>query len=154
MRYVTEDVSANYVPLKQEADCIRDYIELQRLRLGKKVNLDFSITGSLENKSIAPLILLTFIENVFKYGISNHENTNITIHVNVKPNSVSLFCQNKIFLNKINPERAGVGIANTRERLQFLYPDKHNLDIRTVNGLYTVNLNLKINPTLQQSSLS
>ena len=142
MRYVTDDVSADYVPLQQEVDCIRDYIELQRLRLGKKVVLDFSVAGTFENKRIAPLILLTFIENVFKYGISNHENAPITINLSAETNKITFFCQNKIFPHKNKPERAGVGITNTTERLKFLYPDKHHLDINTENNLFTIQLTL------------
>src|SRR6201999_506982 len=73
MRYVTDDTREDFVPLQSEVDCINDYIELQKLRLGTKTQVDFKITGDIESKQIAPLILMTFIENVFKYGISKHE---------------------------------------------------------------------------------
>lgn len=142
MRYVTDEVNANFVFLQQEADCIRDYIELQRLRLGKKVELDFSISGNLENKTIAPLVLVTFIENVFKYGISNHEKSPIAIHIKAEADRIIFFSQNNIFPNRSNLDRPGVGIANTRERLKYLYPRKHTLNITTENGLYTVQLTL------------
>ena len=68
MRYLTDEVKADYVPLKREVDYIQDYIDLQRLRLSKKVKLDFSVEGDLENKKIAPLILITFVENVLFSG--------------------------------------------------------------------------------------
>lgn len=69
MRNVTNDVSQNFVPLQQEVNCINDFISLQRLN--KKAQVVFTIEGNLENKRIAPLLLMTFVENVFKYGISN-----------------------------------------------------------------------------------
>jgi two-component system, LytTR family, sensor kinase len=144
MRYVTAEVNADYVPLQNEVSCIRDYIALQRLRLSKKVDLDFAVSGSLENKFIAPLMLITFIENVFKYGISNHEPAPITIHLQVQDNKIVFFCQNKIFPNRASLEQTGVGIANTRERLRHLYPDKHHLDISTDDGLFTVRLELVV----------
>jgi two-component system LytT family sensor kinase len=140
MRYVTDEVSADYVPLQQEVNCIRDYIGLQSLRLGKKAALDFDISGPLENRSIAPLILIPFIENVFKYGLSNHEHAPLTVHITIREEQIDFFCQNKIFPNQNTLERAGVGIANTRERLRFLYPDKHRLDITAADGFFTVQL--------------
>jgi two-component system, LytTR family, sensor kinase len=143
MRYVTDDVREDFVSLNNEMDCMRDYIDLQRLRLGKKMNVDFTVTGNTENKKIAPLILMTFIENVFKYGISNHEPSAISIKISADEHNITFFCQNKLFETKRNTERTGIGIANTRQRLQHLYPYKHFLSINTENGLFTVQLTLQ-----------
>ena len=143
MRYVTDDVREDFVSLDNEIECVRDYIDLQRLRLGKKMNVDFSVNGKTENKKIAPLILMTFIENVFKYGISSHEQSEIIIKISAEDHNISFFCQNRLFDIKRNPGRTGIGIANTRQRLQHLYPDKHFLDIKTGNGFYTVHLSLQ-----------
>ena len=66
MRYITDEAQQDYVPLAWEEECIRNYIDLQRLRLNEKVHVDYSSDGKLEMKQIAPLILMTFIENVFK----------------------------------------------------------------------------------------
>jgi two-component system, LytTR family, sensor kinase len=143
MRYVTDDVREDFVSLDNEVECVRDYIDLQRLRLGKKMNIDFSVSGQTENKKIAPLILMTFIENVFKYGISSHEQSDIIIKIAAEHHNISFFCQNKLFDVKRNPERTGIGIANTRQRLQHLYPNKHFLDIKGRNDLYTVHLFLQ-----------
>jgi len=70
MRYVTDDVTQDFVLLKDEIDCVRDYIELQRLRLGADAEISFQVTGKPEGKKIAPLIFMTFIENAFKYGVT------------------------------------------------------------------------------------
>jgi hypothetical protein len=143
MRYVTDDVRDDFVSLDNEVECVRDYIDLQRLRLGKKMNIDFSVTGKTENKKIAPLILMTFIENVFKYGISSHEPSDIMIRITAEDPTISFFCRNKLFEVKRNPGRMGIGIANSRQRLQHLYPDKYFLDIKAENGFYTVHLTLQ-----------
>jgi two-component system, LytTR family, sensor kinase len=143
MRYVTEDIKEDFVSLDNEIECMTDYIDLQRLRLGKKMNVDFSVKGNTENKKIAPLILMTFIENAFKYGTSNHEESGITITITAEERSITFFCRNKIFPAKRETNREGIGIVNAKERLNYLYPDKHFLDIHTGNGLFTVQLTLQ-----------
>jgi two-component system LytT family sensor kinase len=140
MRYVTDDVSQHFVPLQLEVDCINDFIELQRLRLSKKVTVDFTIKGILENKSIGPLLLITFVENVFKYGISNHEPATITIQLTADERSITFYCHNKIFTPAGTQQRTGIGIANARKRLDHLYPNKHLLNITNENGFFSVEL--------------
>jgi len=140
MRYVTDDVSKHFVPLQLEVDCIHDFIELQRLRLNKKTQVDFSVKGSLEHKTIVPLLLITFVENVFKYGISNHENATITIQLTADERSITFYCHNRIFIPAGTPQRSGIGIANAKKRLEHLYPNKHLLNITNVNGFFTVEL--------------
>jgi hypothetical protein len=144
MRYVTDDVSEDYVPLKREVDCITDYIDLQRLRLSSKVTIDFSVSGELEGKKIAPLILMTFIENVFKYGISSHELSTITINIKSESGKIRFFCKNKMYEGAPSIEREGIGIANTKQRLEYLYPDRHLLNISSTGQLYTVELVLNL----------
>jgi LytS/YehU family sensor histidine kinase len=145
MRYATDDATANFVPLEKEVDSITDFIALQRLQHGKKAKLDFSVTGNLENKQIAPLILLTYIENAFKYGVSSHLETTITIKITVEADNITFFCQNSIFTRTgFKEARTGVGLENTKKRLEFLYPGKHDLKITCTEDLYTVNLNLNI----------
>jgi hypothetical protein len=140
MRYVTDDVSQHFVPLQHEIDCINDFIELQRLRLSKKVQVDFSVKGKLENKTIVPLLLMTFVENVFKYGISNHENSTITIQLIADERSITFYCHNKIFNPAGYIQRTGIGISNTKKRLDHLYPNKHLLNITNENGFFSVEL--------------
>jgi two-component system LytT family sensor kinase len=142
MRYVTDEVEEDYVSLQHEWDCINDYIDLQRLRLGKKTKLNFDLAGTIGYQRIAPLILMTFIENVFKYGISKHEATEITIKLTVEPNKLSFFSQNSIVESGSKQNRTGIGIKNTRQRLNHIYPGKHRLDIDTENNLFTVHLEI------------
>src|SRR5688572_8003124 len=99
MRYITDEVAQDYVPLQLELDCAANYIDIQRLRLSNKVVVDFSVTGDSEGKQIAPLILISFIENVFKYGTSSHEPSPISIRLIIKEKSITFYCQNKIFSN-------------------------------------------------------
>jgi len=144
MRYVTDDATHDFVSLQMEIDCIHDYIELQRLRLSKKAEVNFTVTGNTEDKQIAPLILMTFVENVFKYGISNHESSPVTIKVSTDEKTITFFSENKIFDHQKNIERTGIGIANTKQRLDHLYPHRHLLNIANENGIYSVILTLQV----------
>lgn len=142
MRYVTDEVTEDFVSLQSEVDCINDYIDLQKLRLGKKTKLSFILDGDFSGQKIAPLVLMTFIENVFKYGISKHNNANITISIAVADHKLTFFCQNTIFENVKHSVRKGIGIANTKQRLELMYPNGHQLDINTDDNLFTVTLRI------------
>jgi two-component system LytT family sensor kinase len=144
MRYVTDDATNDFVLLQMEIECINDYIELQRLRLSKKAEINFIVTGNTEDKQIAPLILMTFVENVFKYGISNHESSPVTIKISADEKTITFFSENKIFDHQRNIERTGIGIANTRQRLEHIYPNRHLLNIATENGIYSVILTVQL----------
>jgi len=141
MRYITDEAGQDFVSLESEVRCVSDYIELQRIRLGKKVTLDFQVQGQVATQNIAPLVLMTFIENVFKYGTSNHEPSHIEIALNVKPTKIFFSTRNKIFNRKLE-DRTGIGIVNTKKRLAFLYPNRHELLITNVDGIFTVELTL------------
>jgi hypothetical protein len=144
MRYVTDDVTEDYVSLENEIECLRDYIDLQRLRLGKKMTVAFMVDGPVAGKKIAPLILMNFIENVFKYGLSSHEASVIEIKLSVQDDNIRFFCKNRLFEKKTPSDRAGIGVQNTRQRLQRLYPNRHFLNITTDDGFYTVQLTLQV----------
>ncbi|AMR33631.1 hypothetical protein A0256_20460 [Mucilaginibacter sp. PAMC 26640] len=145
MRYVTDDVTQDFVPLQQDLDCIRNYVDLQRLRLGRKSVVNFNIDGDVGNQQIAPLIMMSFVENTFKYGISKHTESTINIKISNTGNKINFECDNAIFdRSAVLAERTGIGIANTKQRLAHLYPDKHTLNIDQCNGLFSVKLVLVI----------
>lgn len=142
MRYVTDEAGVDYGALEEEVACIQDYIDLQRLRLGRKVQLEVAIEGELEGKRIAPLILMTFVENVFKHGVSTHHHSPITIRLVAEEDRISFFCRNRIFQKDNSQERRGIGISNTRERLEHLYPNRYRLAIQQEDDYFAVNLEL------------
>lgn len=144
MRYVTDEAVHDFVPLPDEVACLTDYIALQQLRLTNKTILDFTATGTFNGLQIAPLILMPFVENVFKYGISAHQVSTITISLEVTGNTVSFFCQNQQLIAVPEVERVGVGIENTKARLQHLYPKRHNLVLQREGPAFTVQLTLEL----------
>ncbi len=142
MRYVTDDVRENFVPLESEIGCMRDYIDLQKIRLGANMSVELQVTGRTTDKMIAPLLLMTFVENAFMYGTSSHEPSDIIIKLTAAEHSIRFYCQNKLFETKRNPERTGIGISNARQRLQHLYGERHSLEIKTNGSFFTVELKL------------
>lgn len=142
LRYVTEESKRDFVLLETEIDCLKDYIALQQLRLTAKTTLAFSVTGQPGIKTIAPLVLLPFLENAFKYGVSNQEASEINVVLTCTDNSILFTCSNKIFRTHQELNGTGIGIANTRQRLDHLYGDRYSLRIHTFNNIYTTTLSL------------
>lgn len=145
MRYVLSDAANEYVPLEKEINYIRDYIELQELRFGESMQLDFIVEGSLSGKKIAPLILIAFIENAFKYGVNAEEESPIKIEIHIIDTVLTL----KVYNHKVKrvgdkDGDHGLGIANTENRLQLLYPSKHLLEIKNTEKDFTVLLTLNL----------
>ena len=143
MRYITDEIRTDLVPLESEVGCMVDYVELQRMRLGAGTDVQVSIDGDTGGKQIAPLLLMTFVENTFKYGISNHEPAPVEIRLEATETVIRFHCRNKLFPQKAHTERAGIGISNARRRLEYLYPGRYKLDISTADGFYTVQLILQ-----------
>ncbi len=143
MRYITDEAREDKVDLQQELDCMRDYIDLQQLRLGKNAQVMFTITGKTEWKKIPPLLLMTFVENAFKYGVSNHEPAPIVIRVEAGEKELYFETINKLYEKKTQLERTGIGQQNALKRLQHMYPSKHNISMESENGFYTVKLTLQ-----------
>lgn len=142
MRYLTDEAAKDFVDLQDEVSCIQDYIDLQKMRLNRRVELHFTVSGNVSNKKVAPLVLVAFIENVFKYGISTHEQCSIVITLDIFDDSIHFKTRNKI-ISKGDPEaRTGIGISNTRKRLEFLYPGRHQLNIETDDDNFRVDLTL------------
>jgi two-component system, LytTR family, sensor kinase len=142
LHYITDEVQNDLVPLKSEVDCVKNYIELQQLRLTDKVDVRLNVRGEIAGKQLAPLLFMTFIENAFKYGISSHERCTIDIEIAAEERSVAFSCRNKILVKNATEERTGIGISNAKKRLDHLYPGKHSLNIYTEEDHFIVYLEI------------
>lgn len=142
MRYITDDSRLDFVPLSLETDCIRDFVDLQKLRLGTSTSVTLHISAEQDNKIIAPLIFMAFTENAFKYGVSKREPSAIEISVQTSPTRIVYTCKNSIFGQRNDLDREGIGIGNTKKRLEYLYPGKHELHIEVKDGIFHVHLEL------------
>lgn len=144
MRYVTQDAGALLVPLEKEIDYLSNYIDLQQLRCNDKVELQYSVKGDLKNHQIAPLLLISFIENAFKYGISNHEPSQIRIHIRVHEGTLDMLVGNSIHPSFENSDGTATGLHNTSRRLELQYPNKYQLTINQQPQYYEIHLFLQL----------
>lgn len=140
MRYVSDEVAEDYVPLQDELDCMGQYIDLQRLRLNKKTTIRFDRVGDITQQRIPPLVLMTFVENIFKHGVSSHQPSVIDISVVAENDQIGFYSRNRKFQPASPEERSGTGLNNVRKRLQHLYPGSHTLHIGEEGDYFIVNL--------------
>jgi hypothetical protein len=145
MRYVITDAGNDFVAVEKELNYISDYIELQKLRLGNTVTLKFEITNDHSGKSIAPLLLIPFIENAFKHGVNPEEDSSININIQINQQKLFLHTQNNLVVpENSNEEKSGIGLENAEKRLALLYPGRYQLNIQKTDQLFTVDLSIDL----------
>jgi hypothetical protein len=145
MRYVIKDANDYKIPLKNEIEYLTNYIELQKARLGETGKVQFNCSGRAGAATIAPLILITYIENAFKYGINpDVEDGVVDIAVQITDDAVQLYVFNKKVPRSAAFLSTGIGLSNTAERLKHLYPGKHQLQITENKETYSVTLTIKL----------
>ncbi len=144
MRYILTETQTDKVPLENEIDFLKNYIDLQLVRLTDKVKVNFEISGNTINKNIAPLLFIPFVENAFKYGVSTKDNSEIDIHLIATGNTVELDVTNTIVHKANSMDTTGIGINNVKRRLILSYPDKHTLYVSDNNNTFKVHLVIDI----------
>lgn len=145
MRYVVTESSQDFVTLDKEINYIKDYIELQKLRLDSSASLSFEVVGTTTGKVIAPLILIPFIENAFKYGINPDENSFIKILISIENQSLQMNVKNAIVTSEIDEEfKTEEGLKNTQKRLDLIYTGKYVLEVNEDKNIYDVNLKIDL----------
>jgi len=146
MRYVLSDAQNDHVPLDKEIEYLAKFIELQKLRLTDKVTISYEVTGDTSPNVIAPLILVPFIENAFKFGISTHEASTIYVSIDVRNHLLKMKVSNKLFpQTNLIAKSSGIGLVNVKRRLSLLYPEKYVLGINPdKDGHYIVELEINL----------
>ncbi|SFD02347.1 Histidine kinase [Chitinophaga sp. CF118] len=143
MRYIIKDVDKDRVPLEKELKYINNYIALQQSRLGRTVKIVYEANVQAADKMIAPLIMISFIENAFKYGVNPDKISEIIIRLQLKENILSLYVANKkVAIAGVDGE--GIGLENTMRRLQLLYPSRHQLHIEDTASDFSVQLSMHL----------
>ena len=145
MRYIIKESKNDKIALQIELDYISNYIALQEARLSNTVQIHYETMGEPGALEIAPLMLITYIENAFKYGINpDRDNARVDVEIIISNTGLSMQVFNyKMPLVK-NMESTGMGIVNTAQRLQLLYPNKHQLNIQENEESYSVSLTLEL----------
>ena len=139
MRFVLYEGNKKDVPISREFDFIRHYVALMQLRYTEKVKITLDLPQESPDRQIPPLILITFIENAFKHGISYQRESFIDISVAVEGEKLRFKCRNSK-ADQANEEKGGVGLANVRKRLNLLYDNNYTLVINDTTDIYDVEL--------------
>jgi len=150
MRYLLYETRTKRQRLVQEIICIQNYLELESIRYGKLLEIDMKISGDIMNKEIAPILLLSFVENAFKHGANkNVGNIKIDLDFKIIDNFLYFTISNpvpKLGKHKqIIDHPGGIGLNNVRKRLALGYNrDEYELNIENNNKVFIVNLKIKV----------
>ncbi len=142
MRYMLYEAKEEKVSLSKEVNYIKNYIALQRLRLSNSEHVTLVIKGNYEKRKIYPLLLISFIENAFKYGTDFKGVTDIAISIEIVGDKLMFRVNNFLGNYKKDEKSSGIGLTNIKSRLELLYPHSHSLNISKDNKRYFVDLEL------------
>ena len=148
MRYMLYECNEKKVSLEKEIKYIKNYLDLERIRKGEEVDINFQLHGNTQNKELAPLLFLPFIENSFKHGISNNiHDAYVHINLEVEDNDILFQIENtkpeKVPV-RIHKKSGGIGLKNVRRRLDILYPGQYELEINDNPNTYNIELKLNL----------
>jgi two-component system LytT family sensor kinase len=138
LRYQLYDSGQDRVPLAKELTYLSDYIALQKLRLDNCA-VTYAVHGHVGEQALAPLLLITFVENAFKHVSDNFAENFIAIHIQVDPDKLTFNCSNS-YENETTGK--GIGLDNARKRLALIYGERQQLQLDTANQVYEVKLTL------------
>ena len=140
INYMLYECVGDEVPLPKEIKFIRNYIDIEKMRYGERLDIDIRISGDVSDKKIAPLILLPFVENCFKHGASEAlQQSWVKLTIDAQEHVLIVKVEN----NKppdvlVTPRKEGIGIQNVKRRLNLLYPDQHELKIMSGEETFLV----------------
>lgn len=147
LRYMYSQNESELIPAGDELDYISQYVDLQKLRLNHHTNVSLKIDASSNKILIPPMILITFVENAFKYGTSSDTDCNINIKININEEELLFESENAV-MRRPEGDKSGIGISNCRKRLELLYPNKYRLNYGESGGIYRVRLSIDIKEQL------
>ncbi|WP_286801616.1 MULTISPECIES: sensor histidine kinase [Sphingobacterium] len=146
MRYYMDERHSDTIDIKIEIQAIQDFINLQKLRIGPNCSISEHYTGLEHPKTIHAFVLLPFVENAFKYGLSTIEPCQLSFEVILTPTSCTLNVKNSIATQSTEQHRTGTGLKNVQRLLEHFYADRHRLTIQQEDHSFFVQLILYISP--------
>lgn len=144
--YMLYSSDSNYVSIKHEVDLIENYLALEQIRYEDRVEVVF-VNNVIKDVKIAPLILLTFIENAFKHGVSQATDmAKIDIRLSIEDDDICFIISNTkpSVKPKVGSEKKNIGISNVEQQLDILYPSQHSLEVQDTEHYYKVVLKLEL----------
>jgi len=145
MRYLLEESNQPTVPLSQEIAFMRSYLSLEQLRLNSPVAIHFEVEGEPAEVAVAPLLLMTFLENAFKHGVRDEDPAAwVRVHLRVTPTTCAYTVANGRLPARSAAPLPGTGLLNVRRRLALAYPDRHELRLDDTPDHFLVHLTLHL----------
>lgn len=142
MRHLLYESEREANPISMEMDFIRNYIDLMRLRFAEKTKINLNIQETMPSKSIPPLLFTSLLDNAFKHGIAASKVSLIDIGILFTTSQLIFKIKNSIPKHTKSNTPSGIGIKNTRKRLNLLYRDNYELEISKINDTYFAKLSI------------
>ena len=145
MRYLLYETQNDRTSLQREINFVKDYIELMQLRVNKHTTVEFEEPRIITEKAIAPMILLPFVENAFKHGVHSVKESRILVKIRQDSNVLVLEVENTLFPHREQGiDNGGIGLSNTRRRLELIYAEQYHLHFGPDKEKYFVHLELEL----------
>ena len=145
LRYAMYETNKTLVAIGGEVDFMRNYIELMRLRCNDRTQIDYRFDVGDGHAQIAPLLFISLIENAFKHGTSTNRPSSISISMRLADDVLTFACDNTNFPKSDNDRSgSGIGLENTRRRLELMYPDSYTWQQTVEDGIYHIAISLRI----------
>lgn len=146
VRYILYDCAQPTVAVAHELNFIRNYISLQRLRLPPNVSLTVDIPQQSPPNTIEPMILIPFVENAFKHGLTTKQPCEIVVAIEANTDRLTLLVENQVFRTQPdgNGNQSGIGLANVMQRLEHAYAKRYRLATNETNRKHIVHLDLQL----------
>jgi sensor histidine kinase YesM len=143
--YMINECTAITVPLNKELNMINDYFELEKVRYGERLDVELNITGEYDDKMIAPLLMIPFIENSFKHGTSKIlRDPWIKLFIQVDEEMLHFTLANNKPAGTTPDKKGGIGLGNVKKRLAILHPEKHYLTVESTENTFTINMQIPL----------
>lgn len=146
MRYLLYDGAKEQIPLKVETTFITNYVKLMRLRYPDTVSISLDVPQNAPDRTVPPLLLITFVENAFKHGVSYQRPSFISIAISTDGGTMRFYCSNSKAPAASGKQQGGVGLVNAKKRLNLIYGNGYTLNIDDGADTFTVNLVIPIKP--------
>lgn len=150
LNYMLYECAADEVMIEKEIKLVKDYIALEKMRYGNRLDVSFNVRGTAMGRMMAPLMILPFVENCFKHGVSEAiEASWVSIGLELKADRLTLKVENSKSKDQNNEDqfnyREGIGLKNVKRRLELLYPEAHALEMHDADEAFLVILTLNLN---------
>lgn len=150
LRYSLYETKEMHVPLEKEIQYLENYMSLEKIRLEDQTKIEFLKQGDFSKNSIAPMLLIVFVENAFKHlGITKDNENSVSINLKLEKEQLQFKCTNTIDRNSVHTEilekgKSGIGLKNAKKRLALIYPESHDLKVSHGESIYQIELKLDL----------